>query len=443
MGDAFRSKLARLRRDVERRGGVTAPPAHAAAGLPASLRARLAARGSVAASDVSRNLRAPLPDEPHGLEVVERKEGAFAVKEIRVPLAGARHGTWGLDEIDAVCGSTIARLTRDPALEGLDLKRALFLDTETSGLSGGAGVYVYMVGLGWYEDDAFVTWQSFLRHPGEEAAMLAEVAERLTAASGMVSFFGKSFDRHRLEDKMRIAGITPPFEGLPHLDLYHPFRRLTHGAFENGRLQTMEKELLEFHRVDDLPGSLAPAAWFDYLAGRPHRLEGVFEHNHHDVLSLAALAAYLGRAETEERASGDELRGPAARRAVALSETAPDRTEELLWAERALEREVAGDDRRKIQLRRADLLRRANRVDDARAAYKSALEECTDDRFAVELFTGASMLMERAVRDLEHAHAFADRAVDVARRTGATQRRLESLQARVDRLAQRRVSSRR
>ena len=38
-----------------------------------------------------------------------------------------------------------------------------------------------------------------------------------------------------------------------------------------------------------------PAAWFDYLHGRPHRLEGVFQHNLDDVKSLVTLLAHVGR----------------------------------------------------------------------------------------------------------------------------------------------------
>ncbi|MEM9383229.1 MAG: ribonuclease H-like domain-containing protein [Planctomycetota bacterium] len=454
MSDAFRTRLARLRRDppstpapaASPAASPTAPPTSPptgppeSAGLPASLRARLAASpggdpdDAAPSTEAPTGLRAPTIGEPQRLDVVDRREGAFCARTNRVDLGGPPHGAWSLAEVDAADRAAIARMAKDPALGGLDLRQAVYLDTETSGLSGGAGVYVYMVGLGWYEGDAFVTWQSFLRHPGEEPAMLADVADRIRGASGVVSFFGKSFDRHRLEDKMRIHGVDPPFEGAPHLDLYHPFRRLTHGSLPDGRLQTMERALLAFEREDDLPGSLAPAAWFDYLAGRPHRLEGVFEHNHHDVLSLAALAAYLGRVETEERASGEPLVGPDARRAVALAETADDAGTELRWLECALARDVQGTDRRRVCARRADLLRRAGRVDDARVAYREALEECADDRFAVELFRGASMLMERPVGDLEHACAFARRAVDVARRTGATARQLESLRARVERL---------
>ena len=450
MQDGFRSKLARLRREGDRlRSGEDPAPAPRG-GMPASLKARLGGRGArpdgVGAASRgleggADGLRAASAAPPAGLVEQRRAEGTFAARETRVDVRGWAHGDWRLDEVDGAAPATIARLARDPALEALPLREAVYLDTETSGLSGGAGVYVYMVGLGWFEGDEFVSWQGFLREPGEEPAMLAAVAERLRRAPGMVSFFGKSFDRHRLEDKMRIAGVPAPFDGLAHLDLYHPFRRLTQGTLADGRLQTMERELLGFRRVDDLPGSLAPAAWFDFLAGRAHRLEGVFEHNHHDVLSLAALAAYLGRAAEEVRPDGAPLAGDGAQRAVALAETARDEAEELRWIRAAFERGAAGEPRRRLQVRQAHLHRRAGRVEEARAAYREALEECADDRHAVELFTGGSMLLERHLGDLESAHQLAERAVEAGHRLGLTARQQERLRDRARRLAARRAGS--
>ena len=436
---------------------ISAAPKPAAKALPAWVGTRLARRRGMAngASPSVASQAVPLTPElqriadswettvgdPSELTVVERAEGTFAVREKRIHLGPSgpdngvfQHGAWRLDEIDGADPAAIARLARDEALADIDLRGAIYLDTETSGLSGGAGVYVYMVGLGWFEDDTYVSWQSFLRHPGEERAMLAEVADRIRTRDSMVSFFGKSFDRHRLQDKMQIAGVDPPFEGRPHLDLYHPFKRLTHGAFPNGKLQTMERELLGFHRAKDLPGSLAPAAWFDYLAERPHRLEGVFLHNHEDVLSLVVLAAFLGRATVEERISGEVLAGPRCRRAAALAETAPDHTERLRWAEEALARDAQGADRRRMQLLAAELRRRAGSLDEARAAYRLALEECSDDRTAVDLFAGASMLLEHGLGDMPNALAMAERAQKLGLQKGLPKGLQAALVKRVTRL---------
>ncbi|MBL8857176.1 MAG: ribonuclease H-like domain-containing protein [Planctomycetes bacterium] len=203
--------------------------------------------------------------------------------------AGHQHGSRRLNEVFDVTLNTLAERARDERLKSIDLSRALFFDTETTGLSGGAGTYVYLVGLGRFTAGRFELWQGFLPHPAEEKRLLEEVSLRIADASVLVSFFGKSFDRHRLEDKMRLHGVTPPFESTIHLDLYHPLRRAHRGQFENCKLKTLERELVGVVRTDDLPGSFAPAAWFDFLAHRPHRLEGVFQHNADDVLSLATL----------------------------------------------------------------------------------------------------------------------------------------------------------
>jgi len=260
-----------------------------------------------------------------------------------------RHGAFELWEALAADRSVLALLARDPALAESDLRRALFLDTETTGLSGGAGTWVFLVGLGSFEDDGFRMWQGFLAEPAEERALLDEVAERIRAASAVVSFFGKAFDRHRLEDKMRMHGIAPPFEGRPHLDLYHPLRRLYRPRPAAGartvaldaRLRTLENELCGVEREDDLPGSRAPAAWFDFLHGRPHELEGVFRHNLDDVLSLVALAAHLACCVEERRKSGEPVAGSASARARAVAAClarAGEFASAVEWFERAVER---------------------------------------------------------------------------------------------------------
>lgn len=315
----------------------------------------------------------------------------------------ARHGHFALSEIDQADPRDYQLLTGDEALAELDLSRAVYLDTETTGLSGGAGTYVFMVGLGRFEERAgaagFDCWQGFLGGPEDEAALLSECAERIRASSGVVSFFGKSFDRHRLEDKMRLVGVEPPFAGLAHLDLYHPCRRLYRAAYADGRLQTMERELCGVEREDDLPGAFAPAAWFDYLAERPHRLEGVFRHNRDDVLSLVTLAAHLGRARREERAGGGALEGDGATRALGLARShsaAGEREAALPWLERALERDARP--RREVLLERAHHLRLTGREDEAQVAYRE-LVLGPEDRCSAPALVELAKLLEHRTRD--------------------------------------------
>jgi len=279
------------------------------------LRESAARRASSANARAARSAEHPSATPPAELVESRNEHGAYAARE-RVHALEHRHGDYALAEIEHAEARTLALLARDPALQALEPRRALYLDIETSGLSGGAGTYAFLVALASVEPQGVRLWQGFLREPGEERALLAEVALRIARAGALVSFFGKSFDRHRLEDKMRMHGLAPPFASALHLDLYWPCRRLYGASLPDGRLATMERALCGLARAQDLPGSLAPAAWFDYLAGRGHRLEAVFRHNEDDVLSLLTLAAHLGRVHLGARACGAPLTGDAATRAA-------------------------------------------------------------------------------------------------------------------------------
>lgn len=387
---SFGDRLRRLRREVDQKAEAQAQ-GDAAAGTPGTdrraagaphgavagvsdrrewLRARLRARereGPRAKGGRRQAQERPAPPTTHHQKISgmpadlvedQSERGPFVARVIDLP-ASHRHGHFGLDEVDAV--EDLAWLARDPALAGLDPRTAVYLDIETTGLSGGAGTWPFMVALGAFEGDRFVLWQGFMRGPHEEEALLAEVARRVRASSGVVSFFGKSFDRHRLEDKMRLHKIDPGFAERPHLDLYHPLNRLytrragwdrvARGAaappgagLANGKLGTMERGLIGLPRKDDLSGAHAPEAWFAFLDQRPHLLEEVFRHNALDVWSLVALVAHLGRTRSETRADGQPLGGPPLARALGLAALArdhADREAERAYLELAQERLAA------------------------------------------------------------------------------------------------------
>ena len=378
---------------------------------------------------------------PAELASAEGPRGAFLARSASLA-ATERHGDFELSEVAAARGADLELLTGDAALSKLDLEGAVYLDTETTGLSGGAGTYVFLVGLGSFRGGtssggAFECWQGFLSGPGDEEALLAECARRIRDSSGVVSFFGKSFDRHRLEDKMRQHGVEPPFDDRPHLDLYHPCRRLYRAAYEDGRLKTMERELCGVEREDDLPGSRAPEAWFDFLAGREHRLEGVFRHNRDDVLSLVTLAAHLGRSRLEERGDGRPLGGDGASRALGLArslDVAGRRGEALPWLDRALER--GARPRRSVELERAHLLRLEGRAVAALEAYR-AIVGGPEDACSVPALLELAKLLEHHARKPAEALECCRLAATVIDRqhTGSDRRRLaRDLERRTRRL---------
>jgi uncharacterized protein YprB with RNaseH-like and TPR domain len=414
-GEAFRERLRRLRRDPPpgaprelalvpadepRTPAGGGDGAAWARGLPERLRERLARGAAV----LHRRSLGPPRDLTRGAG----PRGPFDFRRTLLD-AAAVHGDWRLSEVRHASPSDLALLACDPAVERLDPRSAVYLDIETTGLSSGAGTVPFLVCLGRFEGSSFELWQGFLSGPEQEPALLAEVARRIAGSSGVVSFFGKSFDRHRLEDKMRIHGVAPPFAALPHLDLYHPCRRLYGAAFEDGRLATLERGLCGVTRGDDLSGAHAPAAWFDFLAGRGHLCEQVFQHNLLDVLSLVTLAAHLGRALSESRPCGAPLEiapvpAPACARAAGLARLFArrrDHAQALAWCERARAR---GADAPELALLRAECLARTGDVAAALEAYR-ALGTRSDACAARALFEAARLtrgeesrgLLERAL----------------------------------------------
>src|SRR6185369_13604126 len=71
-------------------------------------------------------------------------------------------------------------------------RRMIFFDTETTGLSGGAGTLAFLVGCGWFDDDGgFTVRQFFLAGPSGERPMLDALQAILAEASLLVTFNGR------------------------------------------------------------------------------------------------------------------------------------------------------------------------------------------------------------------------------------------------------------
>ncbi len=180
-------------------------------------------------------------------------------------------------------------------LEGLSLRDALFFDTETTGLAGGSGTYAFLVGIGYYQGEEFVTEQLLMRDHGDEPALLAFLADRLQGRSGLVSFNGKTFDAQLLGTRYAMHRKIDPMNGLAHFDLLHVCRRLWgYSRLPDCRLETLEHRILGAPRIDDTPGWMIPDLFFGYLRDRnPGPLKGVIEHNRRDLLAMVGLCGVL------------------------------------------------------------------------------------------------------------------------------------------------------
>ena len=105
-----------------------------------------------------------------------------------------QHGDDRLDSWQNVDWGATAVFTQDPRLTNLDFRDCLFVDTETTGLAG-AGTIAFMVGAAFFEGDAIVVRQYFLRDHGDEPAMLL-LARRAPGLykQALVTFNGRTFD---------------------------------------------------------------------------------------------------------------------------------------------------------------------------------------------------------------------------------------------------------
>lgn len=177
-------------------------------------------------------------------------------------------------------------------------ERLLHFDTETTGLAGGTGTRAFMIGAADWRDGGLRLRQLTITTMAAEAGMLRTFAGWLPPGTALVSYNGKCYDAPLLNTRYRLARQPSPLTGLLHLDLLHPARRRWKGRWENCRLGTLERRVLDIVREDDLPGSEAPRAWLDYLRGGSARdLRRVAEHNAQDLRSLAGLCLHLASLE--------------------------------------------------------------------------------------------------------------------------------------------------
>ena len=237
-------------------------------------------------------------------EEVATPFGPAWVREARYPLAERPD----LAEWLTIQAAALAALDRNDALLRLEPAKVAFIDTETTGLSLGAGTYTFLIGVGTYENPVglrdpqglgeFVVRQFFMRNPAEERAQLHLVEEALGRCTGIVSFNGRGFDMPLINNRFVLAAMRPPLAGAPHLDLLPSARRLWKARWGSCSLGNLERNVLAFQRTaEDVPGYLIPDIYRQYyLTGvATGMLAHVFYHNLEDITSMVVLGARMAR----------------------------------------------------------------------------------------------------------------------------------------------------
>jgi uncharacterized protein YprB with RNaseH-like and TPR domain len=176
---------------------------------------------------------------------------------------------------------------------GYDPRRFVFFDTETTGLSGGAGMMIFLCGFGFFHGNHFRVVQYFLPDYPDEPFFLHHALEHLLPDSILVTYNGKAFDWPMLIQRLTINRMDIP-DLADHIDVLHPARSLFRRLGEDCSLISLEKYLLSFDRGEDIPGYLIPSKYFDYLYDRqPGMIPEIIRHNRLDIISLALVTRYI------------------------------------------------------------------------------------------------------------------------------------------------------
>ncbi len=222
---------------------------------------------------------------------ITNSAGSFVIKEQLYPL-DYQHGKIRFPaEISTENINRSARIDSPPDTLG----RMLFIDTETSGLSGGAGTFAFLIGVGRFQADGFLLQQLVIRDPAEEPAMLLYLSNLVDSNTIFVSFNGKSFDIPLIQNRFILNRFPDRLRELAHIDILHISRKLWRRHLPSCTLKDLEVSIIEFTRSsEDVPGWMIPDIYFEYLrTGNPVGLSDVIYHNAQDIVSLAALFIHI------------------------------------------------------------------------------------------------------------------------------------------------------
>ena len=187
--------------------------------------------------------------------------------------------------------------------DGFDLAKTLFIDTETTGLSGGSGTVAFLVGCGYLRDNGFIVKQYLMPDYSAEPEMLIKLSELFKEFNCFVHFNGKRFDVPLLKSRFIMKRLNKLWFDPDEIDLLYPARAIWKLRLKSCRLSEIENNILLTPRADDTPGSQIPALYFESIKKHDlSLLDGVIEHNCKDILTLTHLFVKLKNILTEAEA---------------------------------------------------------------------------------------------------------------------------------------------
>lgn len=222
-------------------------------------------------------------------------EGTYCLVREREYDLGQMHGIYAFAQFaDAVAAWNSASISHPLSAAGHDPENIFFFDTETTGLGGGAGNSIFLLGQASLKGQTIKLKQHILPHPGAEIPLYKSFLESIDY-SAMVTYNGKAFDWPQVKTRHTlIREHVPKLPPFGHFDIYHAARRMWKHKLERIKLSAVEKDILGIERKDDVPGFLAPMIYFDFVERKnPEGMLGIIKHNEMDILSLISLYTHL------------------------------------------------------------------------------------------------------------------------------------------------------
>ena len=309
------------------------------------------------------------------------------------------------------------------------MQDVLFLDTETTGLSRGAGTVAFLTGIGYFTQEHFVVEQYLMRDYDEELFVLEEISRLLEAFPVLATFNGRTFDMPVLQNRFLLNRFRNQYEGA-HADVLYPSRRVWKLRLGSCTLQTLEESVLGVAREDDIPGAMIPQTYFKYLDNRDFEpIRRIMVHNRQDIVSLAQLFFILCRLhEKPETADAPED-------LYSLARTLKKRGD-AQKAKKYFRLSAHGELRSPAFHALAEQEKREGHADRAVKLYTAMLSQSED---SAEVCVALAKLYEHQLKDLSQALLYTRQALFILSEPGleageAVQSRRNALQYRYARL---------
>lgn len=334
------------------------------------------------------------------------------VREVRYPITN-KHGVYTFRQLyDVLEAWGAADLEHPLSTRGKSASNLFFFDTETTGLHGGAGNTIFLLGYSRFEQEEVVVRQHFLAQPHAEAVLYQSFLDDVQVHRDLVTFNGKSFDWPQVKTRHTLVRQhVPELPVFGHYDLLHGARRLWKDDLESCRLSLIEQAKLGIVRDHDVPGYMAPILYFDYLANQdPTVIEGVLIHNEVDVLSLISLYIHLSYMLLDKHQS--------ALSPLEYFELA--RWFEAIGADaHAMERyHLVADSNHyvsgKAKLALGLLYKKQNQWRDALQLWETTIQETTHHPEAI--YIEAAKIYEHQLKDYEKAMAYTLKGIELAKK---------------------------